>query len=99
MKIIAILLFIGLAFGGCGTESARSGCQHPVTVVDKTGLDGCTTLLRLENDAFLEPVEWQAEKPELVPGEKYLINYQEVPSATICMAGTTVRITCITSAE
>ena len=99
MRISVILLLLGFVLGGCSTETARSGCVHTAVVVDKAGLDGCSLLFKLTPDEFLEPVEWSTDEPELIVGEKYLINYEEIPSATICMAGKPVRITCITSTE
>lgn len=99
MRITGILLIIGLSLAGCRSETSRSGCQYIAEVVDKTGLDGCTLMFELPDNQLLEPIEWNVSQPELVVGERYLINYEEIPAASICMAGKTVRITCITDTE
>lgn len=88
-----------LTVAGCRTETSRSGCEYIAEVVDKTGLDGCAFMFELPDDQLLEPIEWAISQPELTVGERYLINYDEIPAVSICMAGKTVRITCITSAE
>lgn len=99
MRITGIILIIGLALAGCRNETSRSGCQFIAEVVDKSGLDGCRLMFQLPDNQLLEPVEWATSQPELTVGEKYLIFYEEIPAASICMAGKTVRITCITSTE
>lgn len=103
MRITGIILIAGLLFSGCRTESrteaSRAVCQYSALVVDKSDLDGCRMLFQLRDDELLNPVEWTDPQPEIIVGEQYIIDYQEIPVANICMAGKTVRITCITSAE
>jgi hypothetical protein len=81
------------------------------TVKDLTGLDGCGFVFELTDGTRLEPVRLfycgtpplpkeVTEDPlynfELTDGKKVRINYVEANDvATICMAGKTVRITCI----
>ena len=77
----------------------RSGCTYKATVVDKTGLDGCTLMFQLAGGELLEPVEWSVERPELKAGEVYYINYEAISSISICMTGSTVKITCIMKAD
>lgn len=98
--VAAIILSIFFLFylSGCNMEN-RSGCTHEVTVVDKTGLDGCNLLFQLTNDDMLEPVQWAVNEPELSAGETYFIDYEEVDMMSICMVGKTVKITCITKAK
>ena len=97
IHILGMFFILVFLCTGCKNESSRSGCRHVATVVDKSGLDGCTLLLQLEDGQLLNPVEWSGSEPALGVGKKYLINYEEVPMATICMTGKTVKITCITS--
>ena len=97
MRVLGIVLIISFLFAGCKTETARSGCHYIAKAVDMSELDGCGILLELEDGERLIPVEWSVQNPDLQEGETYLINYTEIPAATICMAGKSVRMTCITA--
>jgi len=81
-------------------------CSTLATVKDLTGLDGCGLLLELEDGTRLEPERRtyvQPPKPEEDPlyyyelkaNEKILISYRDTGSASICMAGEVVFLTCI----
>lgn len=94
-----VLLFSLFVFCSCANMESISGCESKIVVADKTGLDGCEILFKLENDEFLEPVEWEVEQPDMSSGEEYFINYETVEMATICMAGTPVRITCMSKVD
>ncbi|MGK7389281.1 MAG: hypothetical protein ACNS60_02995 [Candidatus Cyclobacteriaceae bacterium M2_1C_046] len=98
MRLTAAIIISLFFLSGCGMEN-RSGCTHKATVVDKSDLDGCKLLFRLDNDQMLEPAQWAVTKPELSAGETYYIDYEEVDMMSICMAGKIVKITCITKAE
>jgi hypothetical protein len=89
-----------------------STCSTPATIKDLTGLDGCGFVFELEDGTRLEPVKiFMCGTPpitkdntdplhnfELVDGKKVFIDYEAIQGASICMAGQTVRITCISEA-
>jgi hypothetical protein len=99
----------------CGNESLSSSCKTPAIVRDLSGLDGCGFVFELSDGTNLIPVTlfWcgtpplpkeQAEDPlanfTLTDGMSVLINYEELQDmATVCMAGKSVRITCIEEAR
>ena len=64
------------------------------TIVDKTGLDGCGFMIKLENDKILEPSELddQFKKEGIQVWVKY-----SIPKSlnSICMAGQLVKLTAI----
>lgn len=81
-------------------------CSTVATVKDLTGLDGCGFVFELTDGTRLEPerrMYVQAPEPEADPlyyyelkaNEKVLISYQKTGSASICMVGDVVFITCI----
>lgn len=90
----------------------RIKCGTPATVRNLTGLDGCGYVFELANGSFLEPQrafyfcgtpplpQEVTEDPlynfEFVEGKKVLIGYELTKSASICMAGAVVKITCLT---
>jgi PKD repeat protein len=79
-------------------DSVYVGIQEPCslygTVADYTGLDGCGLVIQLDNGEVLEP---QQIVPEftLKDGQRVVLSYTEIPSASICMVGKIVRIDCI----
>ena len=77
----------------------QTPCANAVEakLTDLTGLDGCSWVLELENGKRLEPINLeQFSNIELVDGKKVLVEYQEQNSASVCMVGKTVKITCLT---
>jgi hypothetical protein len=86
-------------------------CGTPATVRDLTGLDGCGFVFELADGSRLEPQRLffcgtpplpkeVTEDPlyqfEFVDGKKVTIGYEACPDcASICMAGTMVKITCL----
>jgi hypothetical protein len=111
--VIAGVLLAGLF--KCGgqekvAEYVPVGCNTTVSVVDFTGLDGCGLMLVLEDGSRLIPerrVYIQAPKieddpiyyHELVAGQKLRIAYKETDMTTVCMAGKSVFVTCITKID
>lgn len=93
------------------TESEDCTPATAATIKDMTGLDGCGFVLELEDGTILEPLRvFMCGTPPLpdkmpydplnnfpmIDGKKVLINYEVVQdAASICMAGTVVKITCI----
>ena len=109
MRIICILL-ISIIWAGCSDEMNDQKCSALATVVDLTGLDGCGFVFELEDGTRLEPVRMMycgtpplpaevTQDPlydfEFANGKKVLIDYDEVEYGSYCMAGQTVKITCI----
>jgi hypothetical protein len=60
-------------------------------VVDMTGLDGCTFLLKLNNGENLEPINLPADFK--IKELKVMITYELFQGASICMAGKMIKIT------
>jgi hypothetical protein len=88
----AIILFMA-----CNT-SRNVDCRDGTifTLKDFSGLDGCTWILENSNGDRLEAVNLNDYLDDFKAGDQYVINYQEAPDmASICMAGTLVKITCL----
>jgi hypothetical protein len=89
-----LLMSLGLA-SVCTIGFANTGFSGTVaeaTIVDLTWLDGCTFMIRLDNDDLLEaeiPTELQ------VDGLRVSIDYTPEARATSCIAGETVLLTSI----
>ena len=110
MKKILIALLIIVAFAQCADEQT-SECSVPATLRDLTGLDGCGWVFELSDGTRLEPViNFYCGTPplsaeitddplynyEFVDGKNVFISYRVVDDiATACMAGTLVKITCL----
>jgi len=63
----------------------------PATVLDQTGLDGCTFMLQLESGQKLIPLNL---KKEFMKSKMQVwVKYKKEDAMTVCMAGETVRIT------
>ncbi|MFZ6014181.1 MAG: hypothetical protein ACOYXT_27815 [Bacteroidota bacterium] len=87
-------------------------CETPATVKDLSGLDGCGFVFELSDGTRLEPLRIffcgtppqpaeVTDDPlynfEFADGKKVLINFEYTDEyASICMAGRTVKITCLT---
>lgn len=70
-------------------------CDERVQVVSKKGLDGCGLMFQLADGSLLEPTTWDVTEPDLEEGQEYAISYEDDKMMSICMAGKTVTITCI----
>jgi hypothetical protein len=88
----------------------KAGCTTQATVRDLTGLDGCGFVFELENGTRLEPLRlFYCGTPPLPKemtidpllnfvfeaGKKVKIGYEATESASVCMVGPVVKITCI----
>lgn len=92
-------------------QESDVSCSIPATVKDLTGLDGCGFVFELEDGVLLEPIrpvffcgtpplpKEITEDPlynfEFIDGKQVLINYEVTKSASVCMVGDVVKITCI----
>lgn len=110
MKRLCLLLLIAFIFTQCNDDTKPS-CSTKAIIRDLSGLDGCGYVLELEDGTRLEPVwpslfcgtpplpKEITEDPlynfEFVDGKRVIISYEEVGNMSICMVGTTVKITCI----
>ncbi|MEQ8304245.1 MAG: hypothetical protein RIB47_12700 [Cyclobacteriaceae bacterium] len=85
-------------------------CEVEATVVDMTGLDGCSIMFELADGTRIEPERRTyvtapsiAEDPlyhfDLKVGQKVRISYEESLALSICMAGPIVFVTCISECE
>jgi hypothetical protein len=90
-------------------DAAPNTCDTFATIKDLRGLDGCGFVFVLDNGQRLEPVYpnqgWctvtqdqrtPLENFDLADGKRVKIGYIASTRPSICMAGKTVEITCIT---
>lgn len=83
-----------------GVRQSRPGaceCEYPYhgTVVDYTGLDGCSQVILLSDSTVLEPVKLP-KGASLQTGSMVMLNYTEMNSyASACMLGVLADITCL----
>lgn len=109
-RLLPLLMTAILAFS-CADDALDKTCSVPATVRDLKGLDGCGFVFQLSDGTNILPVvpfcgtppfpeEWENDPLrdfEFVDGKRVLISYEEIDErATICMAGTVARITCLT---
>jgi len=110
MKSFYILL-IGLALSQACTKNKLTNSNNndrnavetgdcvenvKATLVDKTGLDGCTWTLRLKDGSFLEPTNLSDFSIELVNDKPVVISYTvRSDLVSICMIGPIVDIDCM----
>lgn len=114
-KLIVAFVVLFSALACQKEDDFTLACGTEATVRDLTGLDGCGFVFELNDGTRLEPVRTfycgtpplppeVTQDPlynfELVDGDKVIIGYVVTNDvATICMAGTTVKITCIQKVE
>ncbi len=94
-------------------KNYANSCSIKATIRDYTGLDGCGYVLELNDGSILEPVRMVVcgpppqnimtlDNPLLnfeEDGKKVFVDYELIQSVSICMAGQTVKITCISEAS
>jgi hypothetical protein len=114
MKHLILLLFLSTLVISC-KQDLDTPCSAIAVVRDLTGLDGCGYLFELEDGTRLIPVvqfycgtppipKEMKEDPlynfDYVDGKKVSISYEQVHAqANICMAGTMVKITCLSELQ
>lgn len=110
MKYPVYILFL-LCMASCSKETIQTNdCNTEATIRDLTGLDGCGIVFELKDGTRLEPLrllvcgtpplpEEVTQDPlfnyNLDDGKKVKISYYQTKAPSICMAGPTVKITCI----
>ena len=65
--------------------------EKEASVINMTGLDGCTYLIKLFSGERLEPINLPADFK--INGLKVLLTYEAYEGASICMAGKMIKIT------
>lgn len=98
MKKMIFAMFLGVILGASScdktdqnTETCDSG--KIMTLVDRTGLDGCTWMLETDSESF-EPINLSDFDAALVNGGSYCVEFEIAEdAASICMAGTIIRLT------
>ncbi|KAA9327209.1 hypothetical protein F0P96_18415 [Hymenobacter busanensis] len=84
----------------CGEgEEPIPACTTAATVRNLAGLDGCGYVLELADGKRLEPAGAMWEAYPKHDGEKVTIAYADDPRGSICMVGTTVKLSCIQQAN
>lgn len=110
----AILLSLSLMFlTSCKTKSEAAGsnkkktentetqCENSVAgvLVDKSGLDGCSMVIKIGDNEYLEPANLASFIKTPREGMQIVFSYDEPDFASICMVGTVIRITCMEDYE
>jgi hypothetical protein len=107
---LILLLILTFSYCKKEEEIQKAGCTTPATVRDLSGLDGCGFVFELEDGTRLEPLRlFYCGTPSLPremlkdplldfvfeAGKKVKIGYELTESASVCMVGPVVKITCI----
>ena len=88
-----ILIIFMFLLAGCSKTSSPETEAVVATLSDYTGLDGCSWVIKLDNNEVLEPINLSEFTIELKEGKKVWIKYTEQNDlASICMVGPIVRI-------
>lgn len=102
-QLTFVLILIGsmtMMFATCSPSGkAKKGktCQTNGIVKDMTGeLDGCEFLITLEDGTNLLPVDYTVDITGLKDKQKITFTYEQVEAMNVCMAGETVKVTCLT---
>lgn len=95
--ILPLALVVGLSACDKQTDPVQE-CPDGVTATfrDRTGLDGCTYVLQLENGAFLEVANLELLDITPTNGLKVRVQYDALPNmVSICMLGPVVQVSCV----
>ena len=89
--LLYLLLILLPALTAC--EKSSTGWIK-ATIQDLTGLDGCSLVIQLEDESYLEPVNLPdfASSATIVDDQKVWIKYNEVVGGSICMVGKIIEI-------
>jgi hypothetical protein len=95
MKNIILVLFVALA--SCTTNKSTCGNSAvKATIEDFTGLDGCGWVIVLDDGSRLEPLNLSSQTVTPADGKKVWLTYTTAKNtASICMVGDMVEITCM----
>lgn len=93
--IYCIISILSLTTFSC---KPKPHCTDGVTakLVDKSGLDGCTWLIELEDGSMLQPLNLDSFNIEKQNDLSISLTYKKADAfAGICMAGQMVELSCI----
>ena len=91
LTLISLLFFTISCDKACPEHDAEAAI-----LTDYTGLDGCSWVIKLENNEVLEPTNLAETGIELKEGKKIWVKYTvEEGMASICMVGPIVSIDAI----
>lgn len=92
---IFLIVLLSFSFACKKSEPPQEGAVS-ATLNDYTGFDGCSWVIKLENNVVLEPVNLQDFGIELKEGKEIWVKYTaQNDLASICMVGPIVRIDAI----
>ena len=93
MSLPFILIVVMFLLAGCNKSSSPATGAVAATLYNYTGIDGCSWVIKLENDMVLEPTNLSDFTIELKEGKKVWLKYTEQNDlVSICMVGPIVRI-------
>lgn len=94
VKLLLIGLIILLSTSiSCNKAKLHDSDAVKATLNDFTGLDGCTWVVKLEDNEVLEPINLSDFNLGLKEGKKVWIKYKPAENmASICMVGQIVEI-------
>jgi hypothetical protein len=96
MKQFVIFVLLSILTFSCNpTKTTTSNCTTEGIVKDMTGLDGCKFIIQLTDGTKLNPIELSDKSFQLKDGQKIRFSYEAIDAMNICMAGETVKVTCI----
>lgn len=90
--ILLTVLLLSISFA-CNKNNSPHDDAVAATLLDYTGLDGCTWVIKLADKEVLEPINLgNFIFFELKDGKKIWVKYKTVGMASICMVGPTIEI-------
>jgi hypothetical protein len=86
-----VLLVLLPALSAC--EKSSTGWIK-ATIQDLTGLDGCSMVIQLEDESYLEPINLSdfTNSATIEDNQKVWVKYNEVTGGSICMVGKIIEI-------
>ena len=92
-SIILLAFFISITFFSCIKNDQPEISTAKATLHDYTGLDGCSWIIRLDNNEALEPSSLGESNVEFIEGKKVWVKYSIAENQfSICMVGQKVDI-------
>lgn len=93
IQLTVFLFFISAFSTSCNKCNMPEDGAIAATLYDYTGLDGCSWIIKLENDEVLEPLNLQDFGIELQEGKNIWVKYSvSTNTASICMVGSMITI-------
>ena len=93
MRICLSIIWI-LAISACKVTEQLTVCPERATVTDRTGIDGCGKMLKMEDGKILLPSDEQLHA--FSPGTQVAISFEIVDLVSICMQeDAVVQLSCL----